>query len=149
MIGGHCNGAFVAFELARQIRAAGEPVEAIVVIDAPAPQGANLPKEADPFPPIGNPAAHRQADMAARLGKAMRAYRACPLDVPLVNIRCGKASTARHDDGWASLAARTEVHVLPGDHVTLVMERGGEKFADVVRSVIDRAMAGERRIATG
>jgi thioesterase domain-containing protein len=95
------------------------------------------------------PAIHRQADMAARLGKAMRGYRARPLDVPLVNIRCGKATTARHDDGWASLAIETEVHVLPGDHVTLVMERGGAQFADVVRGVIDRAMAGDRRTVSG
>jgi thioesterase domain-containing protein len=44
VVGGHCNGAFVAFELARQIRAAGEPVRSVVVIDSPAPQQAGTPE---------------------------------------------------------------------------------------------------------
>jgi thioesterase domain-containing protein len=78
--------------------------------------------------------------MAARLGRAMRDYRARPLDIPLVNVRSSDAKAARYDDGWASLGATSELHVLPGDHVTLVMERGGEQFAAVVRGVIDRAM---------
>jgi hypothetical protein len=32
------------------------------------------------------------------------------------------------------------LHVLPGDHVTLVMERGGAHFAEVVRGAIQQAM---------
>ena len=70
----------------------------------------------------------------------MRGYRAQALDVPLVNVRCADAKAARFDEGWASLGTQAELHVLPGDHVTLVMERGGEQFAAVVRGVIDRAM---------
>ncbi|HEY8244398.1 MAG TPA: amino acid adenylation domain-containing protein [Casimicrobiaceae bacterium] len=139
VVGGHCNGAFVAFELARQIRATGEPVEAVVIIDSPSPQRAGAPTSVGQTA-SGLPAVDRQADMAARLGRAMRSYRACPLDVPLVNIRCSDAKAARFDEGWASLGTQPELHVLPGDHVTLVMERGGEQFAAVVRGVIDRAM---------
>jgi len=140
VVGGHCNGAFVAFELARQIRAAGEQVEAVVIIDAPAPQHADAPVWEDVVKAIGRPPVDRPADMAARLGRAMRDYRARPLDIPLVNVRSSDAKAARYDDGWASLGATSELHVLPGDHVTLVMERGGEQFAAVVRGVIDRAM---------
>jgi len=36
-LGGHCFGAHVAFEMARQLTDAGEKVESIIVIDAPAP----------------------------------------------------------------------------------------------------------------
>jgi amino acid adenylation domain-containing protein len=141
VVGGHCNGAFVAFELARQILAAGEDVRALLVIDAPAPQRADAPPVDGRAAPAPLPAGtDRATDMVARLGRAMRAYRARPLDVPLVNLRSADHMAAMHDDAWAALAASMELHVLPGDHVTLVMERGGSHFAKVVRGAIDRAM---------
>jgi amino acid adenylation domain-containing protein len=37
VLGGHCYGGIVALEMARQLRAAGERVEAVVMIDTPAP----------------------------------------------------------------------------------------------------------------
>jgi thioesterase domain-containing protein/acyl carrier protein len=37
VLGGHCFGGIVALEMARQLRATGEPVEAVVMIDSPAP----------------------------------------------------------------------------------------------------------------
>ncbi len=36
-LGGHCYGGLVAFEMARQLRAEGERVEAVVMVDTPAP----------------------------------------------------------------------------------------------------------------
>ena len=37
LLGGHCFGAWVAFEMAQQLLALGEQVERVVVLDAPAP----------------------------------------------------------------------------------------------------------------
>jgi thioesterase domain-containing protein/acyl carrier protein len=37
VLGGHCYGGIVALEMARQLRAAGERVESVVMIDTPAP----------------------------------------------------------------------------------------------------------------
>ena len=37
VLGGHCYGGVVALEMARQLRGAGERVEAVVMIDTPAP----------------------------------------------------------------------------------------------------------------
>jgi thioesterase domain-containing protein/acyl carrier protein len=37
VLGGHCFGGIVALEMARQLRASGERVEAVVMIDTPAP----------------------------------------------------------------------------------------------------------------
>lgn len=37
VLGGHCYGGIVALEMARQLRASGERVEAVVMIDTPAP----------------------------------------------------------------------------------------------------------------
>jgi len=37
VLGGHCYGGIVALEMARQLRASGERVEAVVMVDTPAP----------------------------------------------------------------------------------------------------------------
>ena len=37
VLGGHCYGGLVALEMARQLRASGERVEAVVMVDSPAP----------------------------------------------------------------------------------------------------------------
>jgi len=39
VLGGHCHGGFVALEMARQLRAEGESVEAVVMVDTMAPGG--------------------------------------------------------------------------------------------------------------
>jgi amino acid adenylation domain-containing protein len=52
LLGGHCFGAWIAFEMARQLQQQGEEIGLVVVIDAPAP----LPR---PVPP------HDLADQAA------------------------------------------------------------------------------------
>jgi hypothetical protein len=143
VVGGHCNGAFVAFELARQIRAAGEPVRRSSSSTRRRRSGGH----ARGLQGAGARAARRDrpvADMIARLGRAMLAYRARPLDVPLVNVRSADAKAAIHDDALGEARPRMRLHVLPGDHVTLVMERGGEQFAAVVARVIDDARCGRR-----
>jgi len=38
VLGGHCNDAFVAFEMARQLRAAGEAVPLVILIEAREPR---------------------------------------------------------------------------------------------------------------
>jgi len=39
VLGGHCHGGFVALEMARRLRAEGESVEAVVMVDTMAPSG--------------------------------------------------------------------------------------------------------------
>ena len=72
---------------------------------------------------------------------AERDYRGRPLDVHLVIVRSAESNASAHDEPWRRLARGAELHVLPGDHVTLVTEAGGERFAAVIRGVIDRATA--------
>ena len=83
----------------------------------------------------------RMNDLAHRLYRAMRDYRGRPLDVHLVIVRSAESNASAHDEPWSRLARGAELHVLPGDHVTLVTEAGGERFAAVIRGVIDRATA--------
>ncbi|TME46626.1 MAG: hypothetical protein E6I60_14960, partial [Chloroflexi bacterium] len=54
VLGGHCNGGMVALEMAHQLRAAGERVKVVVLVDTSAPRH-------------GRRAVHRTVDMLARL----------------------------------------------------------------------------------
>jgi thioesterase domain-containing protein/acyl carrier protein len=54
VLGGHCHGGIIALEMARQLRAEGERVEAVVMIDTSAPT-------------LGRRALHRASDMLGRL----------------------------------------------------------------------------------
>ena len=47
LLGGWCFGGVIAFEMARQLRAEGEEVERILLIDTRAPIEANVPDDAD------------------------------------------------------------------------------------------------------
>ncbi|MFI5324696.1 MAG: amino acid adenylation domain-containing protein, partial [Candidatus Rokuibacteriota bacterium] len=54
VLGGHCNGGLIALEMARQLRAEGERVEAVVMIDTRAPA-------------LGRRALHGASDVLGRL----------------------------------------------------------------------------------
>ena len=54
VLGGHCHGGLIALEMARQLRAAGERVEAVVMVDTRAPV-------------LGRRALHRASDVLGRL----------------------------------------------------------------------------------
>jgi thioesterase domain-containing protein/acyl carrier protein len=151
VIGGHCNGAFVAFELARRLREDGEAVPAVIVVDAAAPSEASAAASADPRATAALAAAagippptDRVSDLANSLFRAMRGYRGGRADVHLVVVRSEESDAATHDGAWSALASSVERHVLPGDHTTLVLSGEGERFAAVIRDVIDRAIARER-----
>lgn len=42
-IGGHCSGTWVAFEMARQLEAAGESIDTLLLVDQGPPEGGRLP----------------------------------------------------------------------------------------------------------
>jgi thioesterase domain-containing protein/acyl carrier protein len=148
VIGGHCNGAFVAFEMARRLIELGEQVPAVVVIEARAPGGGG------PGAPAGErgswvtidasgaprviTARDRQSDFWLRYLRAMDRYTGHPAPVHLVVARSRELHDARKDLGWSALAASVEVHELPGNHTTLITRHLGE-LARVVRGAIERA----------
>jgi thioesterase domain-containing protein len=147
VLGGHCNGAFVAFEMARQLMQQGERVPAVVMIEARAPRGGSA-GESSPgeayvrFGPDGGVrvlAPHdRQSDAELRYSRAMDRYRGGPCATHIVIVRSRTLDDARRDLGWSRLAASAEIHGLPGDHVTLIT-RHADEMAQVVRAAIVRA----------
>ena len=151
VVGGHCNGAFVAFELARQLIDAGEEVPAVIVVDASAPgaPGGGAPDEAAVSAVLasaGFPEANdRMSDLAHRLYRAMLAYCGRRLDTHLVVVRGRESDASAHDEPWRRFAATFELQVIPGDHKSLVSGENADAFAAAIRGVIDRAIAGRAR----
>jgi thioesterase domain-containing protein/acyl carrier protein len=147
VLGGHCNGALVAFEMARQLLGAGEEVPAVVVIEARAPAGNGAGESAGgeayvtvgPHGGIRVMVAHdRQSDAHLRYSKAIDRYAGGPCATHAVIVRSEKLADPRRDLGWSRLARSFEVHDMPGDHVTLITRHVG-KLAEVVRAAITGA----------
>jgi thioesterase domain-containing protein len=146
MVGGYCNGAFVAFEMARQLVAQGDDVPVVIVIEARAPRevasdagtGGEAYISFDRDGGIRKLAPRdRAADAQLRYSQAMDRYVGGRYPGHLVFIRPGKLDGAERDVGWARFAESSEIHVLPGDHVTLVTHHIDE-LAQAIRGAILR-----------
>ncbi|HEY0779433.1 MAG TPA: amino acid adenylation domain-containing protein [Gemmatirosa sp.] len=141
-LGGHCNGGVLAFEVARRLRARGEVVEHVVMVDAGArntawpallrwrlrvsrPIGrvlrrwlgrASLPGAGA----VRDPASRRSA-LDALYGAALWTY--VPrqyggrVTVLLSATRAGPADRARLIGPWRHSATALAVDVVPGDHI--------------------------------
>ena len=141
--GGYCNGAFVAFEMARQLIEEGDEVPIVVAIQARAPHGATA--EATPgdrYVTFDRGGGYRDfvphdwaSETQLRYSQAMDRYAGGPYDGRLVLVRSRMGVDAPHDLGWSRFAASVEIHELPGDHQTLVTRHVGE-LAQVIRGAM-------------
>jgi amino acid adenylation domain-containing protein len=148
LLGGYCNGAFVAFEMARQLAARGEAVPLVVVIEAVAPR-ASAASGATPgerYVTIDRggvrvlAARDRASEAQLRYSQAMDRYPGGSYDGRFVLVRTREGNDPRRDLGWTRLVRRLELVVLPGDHVTLVTRHVGA-LADAIRGAIERTLA--------
>jgi thioesterase domain-containing protein len=137
-LGGWSLGGVVAFEMARQLEAVGESVDLLAMIDV-APPG---PREAEPGEDELARVVEDQAGLAGVDGstlpveglfdlfranrRALRAYRPGAYGGPALLIRAEEsAEPADGFEAWLGLAgAGSEVHVLPGDHYSLLRHPG-------------------------
>ena len=148
LIGGHCNGALVAYEMARQLAAQGVAVPAVVLIESRAPAPGFIPApEADgetyvKFDAAGRPTLlqprDRLSDVELRYNRAIDAYAPGRYDGHVVVIQAEEWRHPSPDAGWAHYAPDCEGHVLPGGHVTLITDHL-PLLADTIRDAIDRA----------
>jgi amino acid adenylation domain-containing protein len=148
LLGGHCNGALVAYEMARQLIGQGESVPAVVIIEARAPGGQQVDASAGSgvymtLEPGGGvrmlAPRDRQSDARLRYLRAIDGYAGGRCATHVVIARSAKLKDARRDLGWSQLTQSVEVHDLPGDHVTLITRHVAE-LAQVVRGAMDRAI---------
>ncbi len=144
--GGFCNGAFVAFEMARQLIAAGDDVPMVVAILARAPRGA--PARADEeYVVLDRGGGYRvlephdsESKTQLRYVKAMDKYAGGPYNGRLVLLRSRERDEPPRDLGWSRFAATVEIHDLPGDHTTLVTRHIVE-LAQVIRGAMQNVFA--------
>jgi amino acid adenylation domain-containing protein len=138
--GGYCNGAFVAFEMARQLTAAGDDVPMVVAIQAHAPRVA--PARVDEaYAILDRAGGYRMlapSETQLHYLKAIDKYEGGRYNGRLVLIRSRNRNESPRDLGWSRFAATVEIHDLPGDHVTLVTRHVVE-LAQVIRGAMQNA----------
>jgi len=152
-IGGHCNGALVAFEMARQLVGAGDEVCAVVLIESRAPGPVPAPPDAAgayvKFNERGEPTLlsprDRPSEIELLYTRAIDAYTGGPLDAHVIVVQAQEWRTPSRDAGWARLAASWEGHVVPGGHVTMIT-RHLDALARTVRDAIGRRVPATPRM---
>jgi thioesterase domain-containing protein len=142
--GGYCNGAFVAFEMARQLIEEGDEVPIVVAIQARAPRGATAGEATAGeryviFDRGGYRALapyDRASETQLRYLQAMDRYAGGPYYGRLVLVHSRARDDVPRDRGWSRFAARVEIHELPGEHETLVTRYVGA-LAQVIRGAME------------
>jgi thioesterase domain-containing protein len=152
-IGGHCNGALVAFEMARQMIADGDEVLAVVLIESRAPGPVPAPPDASgvyvKFNERGEPTPlsprDRLSEVELAYTRAIDAYTGGFLDAHAIVVQAQEWRAPSRDAGWARLAASWEGHVVPGGHVTMIT-RHLDALARTVREAIGRRARSPQRM---
>jgi amino acid adenylation domain-containing protein len=122
-LGGHCNGAMVAFEMARRLQDEGSEVGLLAMMD-PSPVIGGIPG-------VARAAAGIDLDTLApdaRHSEVMRLYgEICRSYAPgyyrgKLTLILSQESLGANDAtrGWRRVAAMGETHVVPGNHVSMV-----------------------------
>ena len=126
-VGGASMGGVVALEMAQRLRAAGEEVPLLTLMDAPTrdvlagpPSDEELVAQVAGFDPAESARLLRvlRANVAALFAYRPRAY-----DSPVLYFRARHrrpGDPLRPEEPWIDLAAGgIEIHVVPGDHATM------------------------------
>lgn len=130
VLGGHCNGALVAFEMARQLLESGASVSVVVLIESRAPgvpdASTGAAGEYVKLDALGRPAplraVSRATDAELRYARAIDRYRGGRCEAHLVVVQAQVGRDPAPDAGWSRFAPSVEGHVVPGDHVTLITQ---------------------------
>jgi amino acid adenylation domain-containing protein len=140
VLGGHCNGALVAFEMARQLAALGEPVPAVLLMESTAPGAAPAGGRSGvyvKFDEAGRPRVltphDRRSDIELAYNRAIDRYAGGRYDGRVVVIQAQEWRHPAPDAGWSRHAARCESRVVPGGHVTLITRH----LPELARTIVD------------
>ena len=151
-MGGHCNGALVAVEIARQLTAAGEEIPLVVVLDgvaragfvelfagAPAPERARRSREAE----AATPEQARIMDLMELYRNAVSRYVLERFPGLIAVLRCARIKDKRPDLGWQALAEEVETHAIPGGHLASLTRHIATTGA-CVKACLDASSASSR-----
>ncbi|HTS21513.1 MAG TPA: amino acid adenylation domain-containing protein [Casimicrobiaceae bacterium] len=152
LVGGHCNGALIAVELARLLLAQGEAVPLVLIVDAKAPwrrrqvfesvslgeptaRSRRAPADSD------EPAPGMSKNIFLRYRRAIAVYAPEKLESRLAVFRSQSTKDLRPNLGWSSIGERVETQIIPGDHHSSITRHVVETAARI-RASIDAALAG-------
>jgi amino acid adenylation domain-containing protein len=130
-LGGHCNGAMVALEMARQLIGEGDQVLVVVMLDSVAPLShtqvwppvtveagvAKFPHQDDDRPGAASPAG---GDVATRYRRAIAAYRPAPYHGRIAVLRSEGTRDFRPSLGWSLIGEGVKTYDIPGNHITAI-----------------------------
>jgi amino acid adenylation domain-containing protein len=143
LLGGWSMGGTVAFEMAQQLRAQGETIALLVLIDSEtsvvAASASNVERDLDRHrqvpPDLDANELHHLFDVVSSHDRALSAYREQTYCGPVSVIRAREQPDGRaHDLGWGDLVTGgVEVHVVPGDHYTMLQRPHVEALASRLR----------------
>ena len=143
LLGGECIGGIIAYEMAQQLRARGEEVALLALLDtvsryaAPPRVGSlawAMPYVRRVVPKVRgvmagapllarHPESRRWAAMQRRYLRAVAAYRPGPYHGPLDLVVSERWHTTNGSLGWDALAGRgLRTHVVPGDHTSYIRQ---------------------------
>jgi thioesterase domain-containing protein len=157
LLGGYCNGALEAFEMARQLLANGQRVDLLALMAPPAPNS--------PFVSVvdvgfgratgGVPSTQPGLDLdalgpnVARQALLRLCARACASYVP--QFYPGRVTLFQPEEdvqlagdassGWKEVAAEIEIHVIRGGHETMVA-RHAHALGERLRTCLLKAIGG-------
>ena len=155
-LAGHCNGALVAVEMARQLLAENEEVPLVVIMDAAVPWrtkpvGLSLsmgnappPRKSEPVAPPTPAAAPGDDTLFARYRRVIAAYDPAPYPGRLAVLRSETMKDLRPSLGWSAIGKEVELHTIPGDHFTSITSNIATTAARL-RACLDAALRSERR----
>ncbi len=151
VLAGYCNGAYVAFEMARQLAAAGEEVPLVLAIEAMAPSGDGEGDDAyltlDPSGAMRRLAAtDHESEMRLHYRRAMDRYVPEPYGGTLVVVNSRDVKPPR-EAGWRALAREVELRRVDDTHVRIVTHRAAD-VASLVGEAIERVVA-RRAVSAG
>ena len=158
VLGGHCNGALVAVEIARQLLAAGEEVPLVLVLDAKAPRvgepdqrstataASALPLQRGPEPSrLGKHGLTR--DVFTRYRQAIASYAPPRYSGRIALLRSELTFAVKPYMGWTTFCAQVDVHTIPGDHHTSVTRFAAQTAARIRECIGAASQSDPRRPA--
>ncbi len=130
VLGGHCNGGLVAFEMAQQLRARGCRVDGLVMIAPPKlqPPSIGAAVRIDPAAALASrrfemgrvAQAARRSFLLQAYSRIVNAYRPARFDGKLTVLQ--PAENGPLPDYWHEMAREVEIRTVPGGHLTSITQ---------------------------
>jgi thioesterase domain-containing protein/acyl carrier protein len=173
LLGGWSMGGLIAYEMAQQLRARGQGVALLALIDRAAydaePQARDdavlqswfeqtiesvreqAAASGGGLSDFGPTMYHRLFQVYKNNHRAVEQYAPRPYAGRVTLLRAAETPLAAPDPtlGWGALAAEVELHVVPGTHTSMLHEPEVRELAVRLRACVERAAGGGHGVAPG